>query len=49
MCFLTSLFYYGAFTLPDTETDTETQIGRETEKLAQNVMGICIGTCLCAV
>ena len=32
---------YGAFTLSDTDTDTD--------KLAQNPMGICVGVCLCAV
>ena len=35
--------WYGAFTLPDTETDTDA------DKLAQNPMGICQSVCLCAI
>ena len=41
-------FYYqciGVFILPETETNTDT----ETDKLAQNPMGIYVGVCLCAV
>ena len=34
--------YYGAFTLPDTKTDTGT------DKLTQNQIGICADVCLCA-
>ena len=33
----------GIFTLPDTETDTDT------DKLAQNPTGTCVGVCQCAV
>ena len=49
MYILTNQFYYGAFTLPDTETDPEIQIDTDTEKLTQNLIGICIGVCLCSM
>ena len=38
-----SIIRNGAFTLPGTETDTDT------DKLAQNPTGICVGVYVCAV
>ena len=38
-----------AFTLPDTETDTETAADTDNVKLAQNRMGICVGVYFCSV
>ena len=38
-----------AFTLPDTETDTEIEADTDNGKLAQNPIRICVGVCICEV
>ena len=40
---------YGAFTLPNTEPDAETETGTDTDKLTHKLMWIYFGICLCAV
>ena len=41
--------YYGAFTLPDIETETEIETDKDTNKLPRNQMGIGVGVRLCVV
>ena len=47
--FSCSLKTYGVFTLPDTETDRETEANTDTDKLAQNTIEICVCVCICSV
>ena len=41
--------HYGAFALPDTETDTEKGTDTDNHKLTQNLMGISVDVYFCAV
>ena len=51
MCIITITFFIvnDAYTLPDTKTDIGTETDIETNKLAQNPMGICTDVCPYAV
>ena len=43
------LTIYGAFTLPNTQTDIETETDTEINRLAKNPMWICAGFCISKV